>query len=99
MILLFEYKSLINEALSLLAEKVILMYENAIKKEPTNEELLTHLFMAYVRIGEYKKQQSIGLQLYKATQKSPYYYWSVMSAMLQVHCYLVNVIKLGIFQK
>ena len=40
-------------------------YENATKKEPTNEEFLSHLFMAYVRLGQFKKQQATALNLYK----------------------------------
>ena len=39
-------------------DKICVMYENATKKEQ-NEELLSHLFMSYVRMGYYKKQQVI----------------------------------------
>jgi hypothetical protein len=35
------------------------MYENAVKKEPNNEEWLSHLFMSYVRLGNYKRQQQV----------------------------------------
>ena len=59
------------------------MYERATRKEPQNEELLSHLFMAYVRIGWYKKQQQAALQLYKVKPKNPYYFWAVMSIFLQ----------------
>ena len=38
-------------------ENICTMYENATKREPMNEELLSHLFMSYVRMGYYKKQQ------------------------------------------
>ena len=38
------------------AEKICEMYANATKKEP-NEELFSHLFMSYVRVSNYKKQQ------------------------------------------
>ena len=44
------------------------MYELAAKKEPQNEELLTHLFMAYVRMGYYQKQRDAAVQLYKTKQ-------------------------------
>ena len=37
-------------------EKICAMYENATNREQT-EELLSHLFMSYVRMGYYKKQQ------------------------------------------
>ena len=59
------------------------MYEGAVKKEPQNEEFLSHLFMSYVRLGEYKKQQMVAMKLYKVAHKNPYYFWSVMSLVLQ----------------
>lgn len=34
-------------------------YEMALKQNPNNEELYSHLFMAYVRVGNYKKQQQV----------------------------------------
>ena len=64
-------------------EKVCLMYEKAVSKEPQNEDFLSHLFMSYVRMGEYKKQQKVGMDLFKVANKNPYYYWSVMSLVLQ----------------
>jgi len=66
-----------------LPNKICAMYEGAVKKEPTNEEFLSHLFMAYVRLGEFKKQQITAMNLYKAKQKNPYYFWSIMSLVLQ----------------
>ena len=41
------------------AEMIPAIYEMALKQSPNNEELHSHLFMAYVRIGEYKKQQQV----------------------------------------
>jgi len=41
------------------AEMIPAIYEIALKHSPNNEELHSHLFMAYVRIGEYKKQQQV----------------------------------------
>jgi len=64
-------------------EKICTMYENATKKEPNNEELLSHLFMSYVRMGQYKKQKIAAMNLYKARPKNPYYFWSVMSVVLE----------------
>ena len=64
-------------------DKISLMYEGAVKKEPQNEEFLSHLFMSYVRLGEYKKQQMVAMKLYKVAHKNPYYFWSVMSLVLQ----------------
>ena len=35
------------------------LYEAAAEGYPTNEEILTQLFMAYVRVGDYQKQQQV----------------------------------------
>jgi N-terminal acetyltransferase B complex non-catalytic subunit len=59
------------------------IYEAAIKKDPSNEEFLSHLFMAYVRVGNYKKQQQAALALFKQKPKNPYYFWAVMSIVMQ----------------
>lgn len=59
------------------------IYETATQKEPNNEDLLSHLFMAYVRVSDYKKQQRTALQLFKVQPKTPYYFWAVMSVVLQ----------------
>ena len=66
-----------------LAEKICTVYENAVKMEPQNEELLTHLFMAHVRMGHYKRQKEVALDLYKSRPKTPYFFWAVMSIVLQ----------------
>lgn len=59
------------------------LYEKATLLEPTNEEFLSQLFMSYVRVGAYKKQQSAAMALYKTKPKTPYYFWAVMSVVLQ----------------
>ncbi|KAF7996942.1 hypothetical protein HCN44_002588 [Aphidius gifuensis] len=64
-------------------EKIREVYEAAAKADPTNEELLTHLFMSYVRLGDYKKQQQTAMSLYKLSSKNPYYFWAVMSIVMQ----------------
>jgi tetratricopeptide (TPR) repeat protein len=65
-------------------DKISMVYANAVKKCPGNEDFLTHLFMSYVRINDFKTQQTIALQLFKAKPKNPYYIWAVMSVVLQV---------------
>ncbi|XP_020285803.1 N-alpha-acetyltransferase 25, NatB auxiliary subunit [Pseudomyrmex gracilis] len=64
-------------------DKISEVYEAAAKMDPNNEELLTHLFMSYVRLGDYKKQQQTALTLYKLKPKNPYYFWAVMSTVMQ----------------
>lgn len=65
------------------ADKIKEVYEAAAKADPNNEELLTHLFMAYVRLGDFKRQQQTALALYKLKPKNPYYFWAVMSIVMQ----------------
>ncbi|XP_059620887.1 phagocyte signaling-impaired protein isoform X2 [Phlebotomus argentipes] len=64
-------------------DKICSMYQKAVKLAPKNEEILSHLFMAFVRINDYKSQQTVALQLYKLRPKNPYYFWAVMSIVLQ----------------
>ncbi|KAG9342546.1 hypothetical protein JZ751_015925 [Albula glossodonta] len=50
-------------------ELVTKLYEAAVKKVPSSEEYHSHLFMAYARVGEYKKmQQAISAQDEKLSQ-------------------------------
>ncbi|XP_036383509.1 N-alpha-acetyltransferase 25, NatB auxiliary subunit-like [Megalops cyprinoides] len=64
-------------------ELVTKLYESAVRKVPSSEEYHSHLFMAYARVGEYKKMQQVGMALYKIVPKNPYYFWSVMSLVMQ----------------
>lgn len=41
------------------AELVTKLYEAAVRKVPSSEEYHSHLFMAYARVGEYKKMQQV----------------------------------------
>ncbi|CAH0713545.1 unnamed protein product, partial [Brenthis ino] len=63
--------------------KVCELYEAAVKAEPNSEELHSHLFMSYVRVGDYRSQQRAAMALYKFAPKNPYYFWAVMSIVLQ----------------
>ncbi|CAK1589904.1 unnamed protein product, partial [Parnassius mnemosyne] len=63
--------------------KVCALYEAAVKSEPNSEELHSHLFMSYVRVADYRAQQRAAMALYKLAPKNPYYFWAVMSIVLQ----------------
>lgn len=63
------------------------IYSYAVKQSPNNEELLAHLFISHVRLEDFKSQQSVALQMYKAQPKNAYYFWAVMSVVLQVFTY------------
>lgn len=60
------------------------VYEDALLQDPANEELLSSLFMSYVRVCDYKKQQQTALALHKIKPNNPYYFWAVMSIVMQV---------------
>ena len=61
------------------------MYAKAHKVKPDSEDILTALFMAYVRLGAYKKQQQTAMALHRLKPaKNPYYFWAVMSVFMQV---------------
>lgn len=86
-------------------EKVCEIYAAAAKAVPHSEEILTHLFMAYVRVGDYQRQQQVrgtgwatppwphplpvppplqtALALHKVVPNNPYYFWGVMSIVMQ----------------
>lgn len=64
-------------------DKICKLYETAVKLDPTNEELHTHLFMSYVHVFDFKSQQKSAMTLYKLKPKNPYYCWAVMSIILQ----------------
>lgn len=66
-----------------IVDKICSLYSNAVSVCPGNEELMSHLFMSYVRINDYKQQQTAAMQLYKFRPKNPYYFWAVMSIVLQ----------------
>lgn len=65
-------------------EKVGQLYEAASKREPNSEEILCSLFMAYVRMKDYKNQVLTAQKLYKLTKKTAYYNWAVISVLLQI---------------
>ena len=66
------------------ADLIITMFEGAMKAKPNHEDVLSHLFMSYVRTSDYKKQKDIALQLYKIKEHTPFYLWAVMSIVMQV---------------
>ena len=68
----------------LIVQKIPEIYEAAVKRKPKNDELLSHLFMSYVRTEDYKKQQQTALALHKVVPSNPYYSWAVMSIVMQV---------------
>ncbi|VDK74310.1 unnamed protein product [Litomosoides sigmodontis] len=64
-------------------ERISALYEKVCARYPKNEQYLTHLFMSYVRVRNYKQQQKTALALYKEFQRNPYYFWNVMSIVMQ----------------
>jgi len=70
-------------------KKIPEIYEATVKKKPKNDKLLSHLFMAYVRTEDYKKQQQTALALHNVVPSNPYYSWAVMSIVIQVHIIMI----------
>jgi len=68
------------------------VYEDALLQDPVNEELLSSLFMSYVRVCDYKKQQQTALALHKVKPNNPYYFWAIMSIVMQV--FIFKLIKI-----
>ncbi|KAG6845343.1 hypothetical protein H0H87_010800 [Tephrocybe sp. NHM501043] len=63
----------------------VLMFEEAYKQQPTNEELGAQTFFANVRAGRWKSAQQIATKMFKQFQEDRYLYWSVISAVLQAN--------------
>uniref|UniRef100_A0A182SRC5 Phagocyte signaling-impaired protein n=1 Tax=Anopheles maculatus TaxID=74869 RepID=A0A182SRC5_9DIPT len=64
-------------------DKICTLFSNAVRQVPGSEELLSQLFIAYMRIDDFKALQTVALQLYKLKQRNSYYFWAVMSVVLQ----------------
>ncbi|KAJ6636490.1 Phagocyte signaling-impaired protein [Pseudolycoriella hygida] len=63
--------------------KICTLYSNAAKQNPGCEDILSHLFISYVRVNDFSSQQLVAMQLYKLKPKNPYYFWAVMSVVLK----------------
>lgn len=65
-----------------MAESVIEMFENALKKRPNDEEFVRNWFFSMVRTNNIRGQQKASISLQKMFGKRKYYYWVVMSLEL-----------------
>lgn len=69
-------------------DQIASLYEAAAKHQPNSEDILSCLFMAHVRLGNYQQQQRTAMMLHKIRpNKNPYYFWAVMSIVMQVMMY------------
>ncbi|KXJ73627.1 hypothetical protein RP20_CCG015361 [Aedes albopictus] len=64
-------------------DKICEIFTSASKQLPGNEELLSQLFIAHMRVNDFKAQQTVAMQLYKLKPRNPFYFWAVTSVMLQ----------------
>ncbi|KAK0416461.1 hypothetical protein QR680_012499 [Steinernema hermaphroditum] len=69
-----------------LPERIPRIYEHLVQRFPKNEGYMTHLFMAYARLRDYKNQQKTSMALYKEFPKQPYYFWTITSVYMQALC-------------
>uniref|UniRef100_A0A6G1SB13 N-alpha-acetyltransferase 25, NatB auxiliary subunit n=1 Tax=Aceria tosichella TaxID=561515 RepID=A0A6G1SB13_9ACAR len=65
--------------------KIVDLYEAAAARKPNDPEIMSHLFMAHVRVFNFKRQKEIALQMYKtfAKKKRLYSFWAIMSLVMQ----------------
>lgn len=65
--------------------KIVDLYEAASKRKPNDPEIMSHLFMAHVRVFNFKRQKEIALQMYKKFPKKErlYSFWAIMSSVMQ----------------
>lgn len=66
-----------------LPERIVAAYAAACDAVPNNEELLSHLFMAYVRTRQFAQQQQTAKRLFEANPDPKYSAWMAASAALR----------------
>uniref|UniRef100_A0A0K0D9Q5 TPR_REGION domain-containing protein n=1 Tax=Angiostrongylus cantonensis TaxID=6313 RepID=A0A0K0D9Q5_ANGCA len=65
-------------------DRITTLYQRAVAVSPS-EQNLTHLFMAHVRNRSFKNQQLVAMRLFKEFNNTPYFFWGVMSIVMQAH--------------
>lgn len=65
--------------------KIVDLYEAASKRKPNDPEIMAHLFMAHVRVFNFKRQKEIAMQMNKSFPKKKrlYSFWIIMSWVMQ----------------
>lgn len=65
--------------------KIVELYEAAFERKPNDPEIMAHLFMAYVRVFNFKRQKEIALLMYKnlPTKRRLYSFWAIVSLVMQ----------------
>ncbi|KAH8916610.1 hypothetical protein BT69DRAFT_1340019 [Atractiella rhizophila] len=81
-------------------EEILLVFEEAVKLYPDNDDVLVEAFIFYIRQELYKKAQQLGLKILKSlptgsTQTgnkeadgNKYFWWTIMTTILQVQSLL-----------
>lgn len=65
--------------------RIVDLYEAALKRKPSDQDILVQLFMAYVRIFNFKRQKEIAMVMYKNFPKKSrlYTFWAIISLVKQ----------------
>jgi len=65
--------------------KIVELYEAAARRRPNDPEIMAHLFMAHVRVFNFRRQKEIAIQMYKnfPKKKRLYSFWAIMSLVMQ----------------
>ena len=70
-------------------KQIPVIYVAAVKKKPSDDNVLPHLLMDNVRTEEYMKQKQATLALHNIVPSNPYNSRAVMSIVMQVHAILI----------
>jgi hypothetical protein len=62
----------------------VALYEFLTDRYKGNSGFLNNLFIAYVRVCDFKGQQKVALNMYKEFNHLPHYLWAVISTYMQV---------------
>lgn len=76
--------------------KMVKFYEKAVLVS-NDEELLTSLFYAYVKNGDFSKQQQLALKMYKQTGKTVFCFWNAASYVLMSKLDTVSAQQRGLY--
>ncbi|KRY42766.1 N-alpha-acetyltransferase 25, NatB auxiliary subunit, partial [Trichinella spiralis] len=64
---------------------LVVLYQRMLDQNPNNEDYMASLSLSHGRAGDFKMFGLQAMQLYKQVPNEKYYFWSVVSNVLQAH--------------
>ncbi|KRZ57465.1 Integrator complex subunit 2 [Trichinella nativa] len=64
---------------------LVVLYQRMLDQNPNNEDYMASLSLSHGRAGDFKMFGLQSMQLYKQVPNEKYYFWSVVSNVLQAH--------------